>query len=73
MENTEFTGNELKALKLICSDVPYKMLAPGMFISVRTFEKYVKALFKKTGMHTRAGLIIYAIRHKIFNPFESID
>lgn len=50
-------------LKLVCSDKTYKDIAEEMNLSPKTVDSYRDSLFKKTGVKTRVGLAIYAIKH----------
>lgn len=50
-------------LKLACSDKTYKDIAEEMNLSPKTVDSYRDSLFKKTGVKTRVGLAIYAIKH----------
>jgi DNA-binding NarL/FixJ family response regulator len=59
------TDRELEFLKLNCSDLPYKAIAEQMEVSTRTIDGYRDALFRKLKVHTRVGLVLFAIKHKI--------
>jgi two-component system, NarL family, invasion response regulator UvrY len=66
--NTEnkFTAREIELLKLCCSEMTYKEIANIMCVSVRTVEGYRDSLFEKLDLKTRVGLVLYAIKSKIF-------
>lgn len=63
---SKLTGRELEFLKLSCSEMTYKEIANIMCLSVRTVEGYRDNLFVKLDLKTRVGLVLYAIKHKIF-------
>jgi DNA-binding CsgD family transcriptional regulator len=44
----------------------YKESANIMYLSVRTVEGYRDNLFVKLNLKTRVGLVLYAIKNKIF-------
>jgi two-component system, NarL family, invasion response regulator UvrY len=62
----KLTSREIEFLKLSCSEMTYKEIANIMYLSVRTVEGYRDNLFIKLNLKTRVGLVLYAIRNKIF-------
>jgi two-component system, NarL family, invasion response regulator UvrY len=60
------TLREVEFLKLCCSEMTYKEIANIMNLSVRTVEGYRDQLFEKLNIKTRVGLVLYAIKNKIF-------
>jgi DNA-binding NarL/FixJ family response regulator len=56
---------ELQFLRLSCSEMTYKEVAQIMKVSPRTVDGYRDILFEKLGIHSRVGLAIYAIRHRL--------
>ena len=61
----DFTKNEVTFLQLCCTELIYKEIADEMFISPRTVENYRDALYQKTNVKSRTGLILYAIQNEI--------
>lgn len=59
---------ELEFLKLACTEMTYKEIADTMFLSPKTIEGYRDALHEKLHIKNRIGLVLYAIRNKIFAP-----
>lgn len=57
---------ELEFLKLVCSELTYKDIAARMNVSAHTVDGYRDALFEKLQVKSRVGLVLYAIRNKIF-------
>ncbi len=64
--HSKLTGREIEFLKLSCSEMTYKEIANIMYLSVRTIEGYRDNLFIKLNLKTRVGLVLYAIKNKIF-------
>ncbi len=64
--------NELKFLSYVAEDCTYKEIAIKMNVSVRTIDGYRDALFEKLDIHTRQGLVIYAIRAGLISPFVKL-
>lgn len=59
---------ELEFLKLACTEMTYKEIAETMFLSPKTIEGYRDSLHEKLNIKNRIGLVLYAIRNKIFRP-----
>lgn len=56
---------EREFLKLTCSELSYKEIAEKMFLSPRTIDDYRQSLFGKLKVHSRVGLVMYAIKNGI--------
>ena len=66
--NVEFKENELKFMRLACSELTYKEIAEKMFLSPKTIDGYRDSLFTKLDVRNRVGLVMYAIKNKIYTP-----
>jgi len=60
--------NEIEFLKLICTELTYKEVADKMNLSPKTIDGYRDNLFVKLNVKNRIGLVLYAIKHKIYIP-----
>jgi DNA-binding NarL/FixJ family response regulator len=60
-------GRELEFLQYICTELTYKEIADRMFVSPRTVDSYRDNLFQRYGIHTRVGLVLFAIRNGFVN------
>lgn len=56
---------EREFLRWTCSELSYKEIAEKMFVSPRTVDDYRQALFNKLKVHSRVGLVMYAIKNSI--------
>ena len=56
---------EREFLRWTCSELSYKDIAEKMFLSYRTIDDYRQSLFNKLKVHSRVGLVMYAIKNKI--------
>ena len=56
---------EREFLRWTCSELSYKEIAEKMFLSYRTIDDYRQSLFTKLKVHSRVGLVMYAIKNKI--------
>lgn len=60
------TPREIEFLKLSCSELSYKEIALEMNVSQRTVDGYREDLFKKLNVHTRVGLVLFAIKSGLY-------
>lgn len=56
---------EREFLRWVCSELSYKDIAAKMYISARTADDYRQSLFNKLKVHSRVGLVMYAIKNGI--------
>jgi len=59
---------ELEFIRHACTEKTYKEIADIMCLSPKTIEGYRNAIFEKLNLRNRTGLVIYAIKNKIFIP-----
>tara|TARA_B100000809_G_C15116876_1_gene522799 strand:+ start:1827 stop:2480 length:654 start_codon:yes stop_codon:yes gene_type:complete len=59
------TENELKFLKMSCSEDTYAQIAEKMCLSPRTIHGYRDSVFSKLKLNTRLGLILFSIKIKL--------
>lgn len=64
----ELKERELEFIKYACSELTYKEIATKMYLSPKTIDGYRSNLFQKLDAKNRVGLVIYAIKNKIFTP-----
>jgi DNA-binding NarL/FixJ family response regulator len=62
----ELTPREQEILYLICKEFTNPEIADKLFLSVRTVEGHRNNLLAKTGCRNTAGLVIFAVRHGIY-------
>ncbi len=63
----ELSEKEIELLKLFCTELNYKEIGEMLSLSPRTVEGYRDDLFKKLNIHTRIGLVIFAIKNGVVN------
>ena len=56
---------EKEFLRWVCSELSYKDIAEKMNLSPRTVDDYRQTLFTKLKVHSRVGLVLYAIRNAL--------
>ena len=56
---------EREFLRWTCSELSYKDIAEKMFVSPRTVDDYRQSLFAKLKVHSRVGMVMYAIKNRI--------
>ncbi|MBT1704490.1 response regulator transcription factor [Chryseosolibacter indicus] len=64
----ELKDREVEFLKLACTEMTYKEIAGAMCLSPKTIDGYRESLFEKLQIKSRVGLVIYAIKNKIYKP-----
>jgi DNA-binding NarL/FixJ family response regulator len=62
----QFTETELAVMRLICEELSNKEIAEVLHLSVRTIEGYRDRIQEKIHSRNTAGIVVYAIRHKIY-------
>ncbi len=67
-EQMVLKDREIEFLKLACTEMTYKEVADKMFLSPKTIDGYRNNLFIKLNVRNRVGLVMYAIRNKIYTP-----
>jgi len=64
------TSREIEVLNLICKQRTAQEIADQLFISVRTVDGHRNNLLEKTGARNSAGLVLFAIKHRLIDPTE---
>ena len=59
---------EITFMKHACSELTYKEVADIMCLSPKTIDGYRDVLFTKLNVKNRVGLVMYAIKNKIYTP-----
>ena len=66
-EDARLSEKELTVLKLMCEEKSTREIAEAVELSPRTVEAMRDKLKTKTGAKSTAGLIMYAVKHKLIN------
>ena len=67
-QTVQFKDNEITFMKLACTELTYKEIADRMCLSPKTIDGYRDVLFTKLNVKNRVGLVMYAIKNKIYTP-----
>ncbi len=62
------TERELEIMRLICREYSSKQIADILSISIRTVGGHRETILKKTGSQNTVGIILYALRNKLYIP-----
>lgn len=62
------TPRELEILQLVVLQNTTKEIATKLFITTKTVEAHKSNLLSKTGAKNTAGLVMFAIQHRLINP-----
>jgi DNA-binding NarL/FixJ family response regulator len=63
----DLSEREKEVLKLICNEYTNKEIAEKLYISQRTVEGHRNRILEKIDCKNTAGMVIYAIEHKIID------
>jgi len=66
----DLTKREIEILELICQEYNNHEIAERLFISARTAEGHRNNLLLKTGCKNTAGLVVFAIKHDLFDVLK---
>jgi DNA-binding NarL/FixJ family response regulator len=64
--DAQLTGRELEILQLICKQHSSQEIATILSLSSRTIEGHRNNLLLKTKSRNTAGLVLYALQHKLY-------
>lgn len=67
IEDARLNEKEITVLKLMCEEKSTREIAQAVELSPRTVEAIRDKLKTKTGSKSTAGLIMYAMKHKLLN------
>ena len=67
-----FTKREMEVLQLVCKQYTTNEIAELLFISPRTVDGHRNNLLTKTASKNLAGLVVYAIQHKLVRLEERL-
>lgn len=69
-EPVNFTEREIEIIRLICQQQTAQEIADKVFLSKRTVEGHRTRILEKMNVKNTAGVVIYALKHKIVNEAE---
>lgn len=68
-----FTQREREILNLVAEGYRSSEIADDLNISLRTVEKYLYNLRKKTNLHDTSSLLNYAFEKKVIDVYEILE
>lgn len=63
----ELSQKEIDVIQFICEEMTNKEIADRLHLSIRTIEGYRDRIQEKIGARNSAGIVVYAIRNKIYS------
>jgi len=63
----ELSQKEIDIIHLICQEMTNREIADRLNLSIRTIEGYRDQILEKLGAKNSAGIVVYAIRNKIYS------
>lgn len=61
-----FAPHELDYIRYACSDMSHKEIGVAVGLSHRTIDGYRDSVFAKTGLQSRVGLVLFAVKTGLF-------
>jgi DNA-binding NarL/FixJ family response regulator len=68
-----FTEREREILNLIAEGYKSREIADDLNISVKTVEKYLYNLRRRTNLHTTSSLLDYAFEKRVIDIYEILE
>jgi len=65
------TGQELKVLRLVGEGLGNQEIARRLFVAPSTIRSHLKQIYRKTGLHTRAEAVRYAVGNGLASSLAS--
>jgi two-component system response regulator NreC len=65
-----FTDREIEIIRLICQQLTAQEIADKVFLSKRTVEGHRTRILEKMNVKNTAGVVIYALRHRLVTEEE---
>jgi len=62
----EFSEKELSVIRFICQELSNREIALNLKLSVRTIEGYRERIQEKISARNTAGIVVYAIKNRIY-------
>lgn len=69
-EPLAFTDRETEIIRLICQQLTAQEIADKVFLSKRTVEGHRTRILEKMNVKNTAGVVIYALKHRIVSEGE---
>ncbi|MET0394214.1 MAG: response regulator transcription factor [Chitinophagaceae bacterium] len=69
-EPLSFTDRETEIIRLICQQLTAQEIADRVFLSKRTVEGHRTRILEKMNVKNTAGVVIYALKHRIVTEEE---
>jgi DNA-binding NarL/FixJ family response regulator len=66
IKKIKLSNKQTEFIQLACSELTYKEIAEEMCVSPKTVDGYRDVVFSKIGVKNRIGLVMYAIKNKIY-------
>lgn len=65
-QTVELSNRENQIIQFVCEDHTSYSIGRALNISSRTVERHLSNIYRKVGVNSAAGLVIYAIKNKLF-------
>ncbi|MDO7874266.1 response regulator transcription factor [Hymenobacter sp. ASUV-10] len=69
---SDLSARERDVLELICKQRTGQEIADELGVSVRTVDGHRSSILEKTGARNTAGLVLFAIKHGLLDPSQTL-
>jgi DNA-binding NarL/FixJ family response regulator len=68
----KLTARELEFIGLVCNEneYTYEQIADKMGVQQRTVDGYRESIFKKLGVKSKTGLVLFVLKHRLFDLLD---
>jgi DNA-binding CsgD family transcriptional regulator len=66
-DTSKLSSRELEVIRFIAQDLPNKLIADKMDISVNTVSTHIQAIQNKIGVHSKYGILSWAFKHDLID------
>lgn len=66
-EESRLSARELQVLRLVAADVPTRLIAEQLFLSVHTVRNHVRRILKKLGVRSRSSAVAEGLRRGLID------
>lgn len=66
LDGPEFSEREFKIIRYLCEEKSVSEIAELLYVSKSTIELDKKSIFSKIGVKSSAGIIVYALKNKLY-------
>jgi DNA-binding NarL/FixJ family response regulator len=70
LQMSSLSDREIEIVKYICQEKTNREIAEILGFGIRTIESYRATILSKTGTRNTAGLVLYALKHRLISTLD---